>query len=219
MKLFFSSPISATNSVQLSTNPKFSIQPSEQNPQDKIIQNPQQQLVELKKIGLGSLDQAIHLLRNVITQDAQLTNKSKIICCGTVGKHLRHLHDHFKILLETSESRTNTLNYDVRRKNNFMENSRQVALNEFETTRNKLIQVLDSRIQNLNQDQKLNLISVTPAKMKFQTSFNRELWFAISHAIHHFALIRAIVTRELSLKLPQSFGVAPNTIINFKSKL
>ncbi|MBW0461501.1 hypothetical protein O181_001216 [Austropuccinia psidii MF-1] len=189
---------------------------------ENIIHESQKQLLELKKVGITSLDQAIHLLQDIITNDDQLTRKSSIISCSTIGKHLRHLHDHFRILLETVQSKSKTINYDIKSPSAFMENSRQVSLNEFRKTKRKLIELIDFRIKHFSQNQpdsNLNLITITPSKIQLQTNFNRELWYVSSHAIHHFALIKAIVTGELGLELPESFGVAPSTIARFQSKL
>jgi hypothetical protein len=37
--------------------------------------------------------------------------------------------------------------------------------------------------------------------------------FAISHAIHHFALIK-VMARWIDVSLPDDFGMAPSTAVN-----
>jgi hypothetical protein len=43
------------------------------------------------------------------------------------------------------------------------------------------------------------------------SSFEREVMFSISHAIHHYALI-AMICRSLGALLPEGFGIAPSTV-------
>jgi uncharacterized damage-inducible protein DinB len=43
------------------------------------------------------------------------------------------------------------------------------------------------------------------------STFGRELVYAIAHAIHHYALI-SVMARLMEVKLPEQFGVAPSTV-------
>lgn len=92
-----------------------------------------QQYLKLRTVAIGLLDQAIHLLQNVVDSDARLTTVSELVPGSTIGKHLRHLHDHFRILFESalSTEKNSVLNYDSRERNVPMESSHGVILQEF----------------------------------------------------------------------------------------
>ncbi|KAG0140803.1 hypothetical protein CROQUDRAFT_26600, partial [Cronartium quercuum f. sp. fusiforme G11] len=166
------------------------------------------QLITLKNVAADWLQAGIDLLQNRLTTDAHLTTVSSLVPGSTVGKHLRHLHDHFRILLDAACSSDLKLDYDSRRRNVPMETSVTVALSEFIMLRDRLLQ----QTQRLpSSELPLRLSATTPHQLTFDTSFGRELWFASLHAIHHYALIRVIVTGELGLELPSEFGLAPST--------
>ncbi|KAH9823854.1 hypothetical protein DFH28DRAFT_943781 [Melampsora americana] len=170
--------------------------------------------IVLRNVAADWLQTGIQLLQSVLTTDAQLTTVSSLVPGSTVGKHLRHLHDHFRILLDAVVSPDNEVDYDSRGRNTPMETSISVALKEFCTLRERLLNKNEELQQIPSSDLPLRLSATTPHSLQFHTSFGRELWFASLHAIHHYALIRVIVTGELGLQLPHDFGVAPSTIAN-----
>lgn len=170
--------------------------------------------IALRNVAADWLQTGIQLLQNVLTADAQLNTVSSLVPGSTVGKHLRHLHDHFRILLDAAVSPDNEVDYDSRGRNMPMETSIPVALKEFCTLRERLLDQNQHIHRVPSSDLPLRLSATTPHPLQFHTSFGRELWFASLHAIHHYALIRVIVTGELGLQLPADFGVAPSTIAN-----
>ncbi|KAI8450245.1 hypothetical protein BY996DRAFT_4568459, partial [Phakopsora pachyrhizi] len=145
--------------------------------------------------------------------DRLISRVSTILPGSTIGKHLRHVHDYFRILLESIGSEDKILNYDNRRRNLPMETSHKVLLKEFISLRRLLVERLKDRIESRDhRDIRLFLVALTPDKLTFQTTFTRELWFVTLHSTHHFALIRSIINAETDLKIDQNFGVAPSTI-------
>lgn len=200
------------------------------------------QYLTLRRVSIDLINQAIALLSDVITTDELLTTVSDLVPGSTVGKHLRHLHDHFRLLFESSladrpphDGERKVLNYDSRRRNVPMESSRTIMIQQFvDLKRNYLenpssacnrdrpgpnpTQARELVAQPLDQRDSfdhnlpLDLIAITPRPVLLKTTFNRELWFACLHATHHYALIRVIVTGELKLSLPKEFGVAPSTL-------
>lgn len=90
----------------------------------------------LRSVAIGLVDQAIDLLQHVVVSDALLSTVSDLVPGSTIGKHLRHLHDHFRILFDCALSGQTgdhkVLNYDTRERNVPMESSHQTILEEFE---------------------------------------------------------------------------------------
>lgn len=53
--------------------------------------------------------------------------------------------------------------------------------------------------RRVDLDESITLNAVTPTMQAFQTSFGRELWFSSLHAVHHWSMIRAIASEQVSL--------------------
>ncbi len=63
--------------------------------------------------------------------------------------------------------------------------------------------------------QPLRLCATTPFVVEMDSTIGRELWFCGLHAIHHYALARVILVKELGLKgIDDQFGVAPSTLVH-----
>ncbi|GAA5992264.1 hypothetical protein JCM11641_002725 [Rhodosporidiobolus odoratus] len=172
------------------------------------------------------LRQAVDLLR-IVSNDDLLTQQSKLSPGSTVGKHLRHLADHYAALFasleaagaptcpsSSSPSSTNRalhLNYDNRKRNVAAENSHPAAVEQFERLLERLERLTESG-KGIDPEREVRLEAVTPVRVEVGSTFARELWFASFHAVHHFALIRVIVCGELGQEVPEDFGVAPSTL-------
>ncbi|KAM0788035.1 hypothetical protein ACM66B_006234 [Microbotryomycetes sp. NB124-2] len=163
------------------------------------------------------LQQIVAMLSDVVSTDEQLSFESTLIPGSTVGKHLRHTHDHYRLLLEACEQQSDQdrihLSYDVRSRNVTSETSHQAALDSFKAIRKRLADVTHKG-KAIEADKSVLLDAVTPFVVSVESSFARELWFCILHATHHLALLRVIVVGELGLPLERSFGVAPSTIVH-----
>jgi len=52
-------------------------------------------------------------------------------------------------------------------------------------------------------------------EVQVESTWGRELWFCSLHAVHHFSLIRTILTYELGVSeevIAKGFGIAPSTL-------
>ncbi|TWX46548.1 hypothetical protein [Colwellia hornerae] len=131
---------------------------------------------------------------------------------SSAGTHMRHIIDHYLAIISGIENKM--INYDLRVRGGQIELSPELAgvkLNE-----------IANWIQSMSED-KLNKVitlatevSVTNKNIqKVQTSIARELVFAGSHAVHHYAMIAQITFAQHSAaqtaELPQNFGFAPAT--------
>ncbi|KAI9254069.1 hypothetical protein BY458DRAFT_521370 [Sporodiniella umbellata] len=163
----------------------------------------------LFKTAIELLQQAVDLVDNTL-ETSHLVFESKVMPGSTIGKHLRHLADHFHLLYEQSASAR--LNYDKRDRNTAVENNLDAA-------RARLVELQERTKQSMNSNTRLEQHLVLSATIdpkdnqtyQFNSSFGRELFYCCIHAIHHYASIKAICI-ELGLNVPSDFGVAPSTL-------
>ncbi|KAL8291665.1 hypothetical protein RQP46_001923 [Phenoliferia psychrophenolica] len=162
------------------------------------------------------LSQCIELLESSVTTDSQLTHISTLIPGSTIGKHLRHTHDHFRLLLDSLRSSPPSpspllLSYDTRSRNVASESSHAAALESFRNLRRRLED--ETSEGRVDSGRRVLLEAVTPETVDLESTWARELWFASLHATHHFALLRVVAVGELHLSVPPEFGVAPSTLV------
>ncbi|PIL29622.1 hypothetical protein GSI_08259 [Ganoderma sinense ZZ0214-1] len=171
-------------------------------------------LARLLETSTTILRQAIDLVEDGLTSDDQLSIQSNYIPGSTIGKHLRHARDHFALLLEVvSQPPPHVLNYDKRARNVPMENSRTAARDAL----NDCIAQLQQVVPQAKWSGPITLHAITPFPQAMETTFGRELWFAGLHAIHHWSMVR-VIAGELGIKMEDSFGFAPSTLVYKASK-
>lgn len=124
---------------------------------------------------------------------------------ATIGKHTRHILEFFQCLLEQCGS--GKVNYDYRKRNPMIETRIGVA--------RKLISEINIEI-NKSPGSATMLILETDNPSgghSMETTFDRELWYNVEHAIHHMAIIKMVINYEHShLKPEEDFGVAYSTV-------
>ncbi len=141
-----------------------------------------------------------------LTSD-QYSKSFELLMNNSIGKHVRHIVE-FNDLLKESNT-TGELSYDNR-----------VHCEETETCVNKALERLNSFNQwidkanlDLNLKLKLGYDKNSSDSIAVDSSMKRELAYNLEHAIHHMAIIRIVVEKELkSIKLDDQFGVAYSTI-------
>ncbi|PWN25134.1 hypothetical protein BDZ90DRAFT_209383, partial [Jaminaea rosea] len=169
---------------------------------------------------LQILAQAIELLRSSAIGDEELSTPSQGASGATVGKHLRHVLDHYRLLLDSVEAAPNGgqpfIDYDRRVRSVPIETSVQSALQEFEYTQRRIRSVLATPADGSvtpTMERVVTLQATTPIIQEFKSTIGREVWHVALHSIHHFALARVILN-ELGLgdAVGKEFGVAPSTL-------
>lgn len=154
------------------------------------------------------LEQCVEYIDRV--DDEQFVYPSKAVPGGTIGKHIRHTLDHFRCAITTSCAEA--IDYDHRRRGVEVETKRDAAIAEIETLR--------SLMNDLSEEQLCEemtarvMICSDGETCDLTTTRAREIFFAMHHAIHHNAILKAIGL-ELGFECPDGFGTAPSTI-NFE---
>ncbi|WP_181902117.1 DinB family protein [Thalassotalea euphylliae] len=126
---------------------------------------------------------------------------------SAIGGHIRHIVDHFVALEFALES--SLVNYELRQRNSPMERDLAQALARLEQLKTWLSALPDS-VFTQSVEVQADVGIGTDNVMSVQSTFGRELMFACSHAIHHYATMKAIHLTfggESSVQ----FGLAPST--------
>ena len=154
---------------------------------------------------VGVLRQTAALLGSLT--DEQYTRKPVGVVPSSIGGHVRHCLDHIEVLLRGAGD--GLLDYDRRERDTDVERSRAAAL---ETIGQLERQLLDYRWPAGHRPLRLSvLVSPDAPPTVAVSSLDRELAFALSHTIHHGALI-AVMAKLLGVAVPADFGYAPSTL-------
>lgn len=125
-----------------------------------------------------------------------------------VGPHLRHVIEHYEALLLRPVAEE--LHYDRRPRDRAVERSPGLARERFAALRQGLRGWSGDELDDV-------LLVHTLAGLDGQwplvttSTVARELVFAASHAVHHYALLRETCTRA-GVELAPHFGIAPATL-------
>ncbi|KAI8988494.1 hypothetical protein BDF20DRAFT_855971 [Mycotypha africana] len=185
----------------------------------------EQEDMSIKGMACKLLQQSLDLVQYLT--DEQYTRDSVVMPGGTIGKHLRHANDHFRLLYkqcsiksENNNECTNPINcivdYDIRQRNNPSEIDRSIMMDDIKRLQTTIKQCkipLETDVTLLAA-----VDAADPNKYPFKTSYGRELFYSCIHAIHHYASIKAICI-EQGILVPAEFGVAPSTLQNDKNRV
>jgi len=133
---------------------------------------------------------------------------------SSAGAHMRHIIDHYLALIAGLSQ--GYIDYDVRHRGDKLELDPQLALE-------KLAQIAQWLQSLANTDLNRNLVLSTEVSvfekkiLSVPTSLARELVFAGSHAVHHYAMIAQIALQQ-KITLPANFGIAPATATHLRKE-
>ncbi len=164
-------------------------------PEQRKISATDQLLAELR----NELAAAMELIERL--DDAVFTEPSGRN--GSIGAHFRHNIELVKALYDGVE--TGRIDYAARSRDKSVETDRSIAIRAFQTLieRGRGFALLEISAP-------LTVASETVPGLDIASSFGRELEFAISHTVHHHALI-AERLREMCVGIDPMFGVAAAT--------
>lgn len=127
---------------------------------------------------------------------------------ASIGQHYRHVLDHFLCLLDGMK--TGLIDYDRRDRARELES-------DLDAARDRTVQL--ARVFGSMDWRELGsrctvLYSIGYSHgeaQQIETVLGREIAFCVSHAIHHYAIIR-FVCAHFGICVPPEFGVAPSTL-------
>lgn len=125
----------------------------------------------------------------------------------TLGKHVRHIIDHYAALLGGLEEGGGRIDYENRRRDETLEQWPQQASQRV-TSIEASLRVLGDR--QLPADMTLDY-PLDDERLALGSSLQRELAFLTSHTIHHMAIL-GLLAEQVGVSLPDAFGVHPSTL-------
>ncbi|PWW33825.1 DinB family protein [Chromohalobacter israelensis] len=159
------------------------------------------------------LEEAADTLRQLATfvatlPAAQYTAPHGADARHAIGKHVRHILDHYEALLAGRyDAQAVTIDYEHRRRDPDLEQHPDVALAHLDHLRARLTRLG----QRDTATHRLQLAYQAGDQMSpLNTSVERELAFLTSHAIHHMAII-ALLADTQGIEVAKTFGVHPST--------
>jgi uncharacterized damage-inducible protein DinB len=160
---------------------------------------------QLAEENVQILEQLIDLVRGMSA--AQYQRPFGLQGQQTIGKHVRHIVDHYESFLRHSPATGPMLvNYEHRLREASLETTPGVACDRLRKLCDNLQQLLDADLQNAVQVE----YPTNRATSSLSSSVGRELTFLSSHTIHHMAII-GLLAEQLDLQAEPDFGVAPST--------
>lgn len=125
----------------------------------------------------------------------------------TLGKHVRHIIDHYDALLDGLDRGAEVIDYEQRQRDEALEQWPQQAARH--------LAAVEARLSLLGSGPSPDALTLAypldDERLSLASSLNRELAFLTSHSIHHMAII-ALLAEQSGIHLPESFGVHPSTL-------
>ncbi|KAJ2717208.1 hypothetical protein H4R19_000152 [Coemansia spiralis] len=149
--------------------------------------------------------------------DAQYTQESRALPGSTIGKHVRHVLDHFALLLAALSSATaepsqplGPVCYSHRQRDPSVQST--VAGGQAGIART-VAAVEAARRRPLPDTAPITISDTLPggAEASFLSTVDRELWFCIHHMVHHNAIVASLMY-EFGMDPPTEFAYAPSTL-------
>ncbi|KAJ2485704.1 hypothetical protein EV174_001572 [Coemansia sp. RSA 2320] len=160
----------------------------------------------------GAAKQLCQLQTTVLSLHGVYTRESQALPGSTIGKHVRHVLDHFSLLFAAIQGpRPFAVNYAHRERNQATQESIAVGIASLAA-----MSVTTSRLRErlrLHASDTVMVSDTMPGgnDAEFVSSVGRELWFCIHHMIHHNAVIASLM-HEFGLRPPTEFAYAPSTL-------
>ena len=140
--------------------------------------------------------------------DVVYTSESTVLPGGTVGKHMRHVVDHYHAIF-AGVGTTQAVDYDNRLRDVPMENDRAHALKTLSKLRSTIVEM--KHLGDASPIRVRVMVAGDGSCATLSTTIGRELAFATHHGVHHQAMMRAIAG-EFGVDVSPTFGKAPSTI-------
>ena len=156
-------------------------------------------VTHLKRALIEQLEMALEMLARV--GDEAYSGARDVRGC--IGAHIRHNINFVDAIIDGAI--TGSVDYAVRTRDRLIENDRAYASAKLRS----LIESL-ARIP-IHLSEPVAVISELNPRLIVQSTFGRELEFAISHTVHHYALIRERLEQS-GIQFDPRFGVALSTL-------
>lgn len=155
---------------------------------------------------IGIMTQGLELINTLTPHD--YTSSHAQIKTSSIGAHYRHHLEHVQMLLDGAHD---LIDYDRRKRDLAIETDLQVA--------RARTQDLIERLGHFTPEQLSAAVTVVHQSCEddaqrpvCHSTFEREVLFVLSHAVHHYALINIIHQLVTQRPCQPGFGVMPSTL-------
>jgi uncharacterized damage-inducible protein DinB len=149
-----------------------------------------------------------HILTQLSDALKKLSNQEyidtlELFSGASISQHTRHILEFYQCLVNQTGD---VVCFDDRKRDKKLEQDLSFTLQE--------IALLKEQLKGLSTDRPLLLrAKLNNHVHEVQSSLNRELMYALEHAVHHMAIIKMGIMLSLPhLKIAADFGVAESTI-------
>ncbi|WP_432455531.1 hypothetical protein ACRRS0_08755 [Agarivorans sp. QJM3NY_29] len=158
----------------------------------------------LHKATIGALQQVQHLVE---ASDRQRYNQPSRHSESGIGRHVRHILDHFLALQQGIKQ--GCIDYNQRHRDSQLEQDPMIALQLIHQL-NHWFSVSETTLADAPIRVESEISSVQQCSQQFDSSIDRELCYLINHTVHHVAYAK-LVAKELGLLVNAKIGIAPST--------
>ncbi|WP_048692103.1 DinB family protein [Catenovulum maritimum] len=154
----------------------------------------------------ATIEQAIEFISSISDEAYLGQNQS-----SSIGAHTRHIIDHFRVIKSALDSDSLIVDYEDRDRGNSIETDKDSALKALEFLSSWLNEL---KIEKLNQEcvVRAEVSNADSCITNCRSTIAREIMFAASHAVHHYALMKNLIADIQLISAPNNFGVAPSTV-------
>jgi uncharacterized damage-inducible protein DinB len=162
---------------------------------------------------LGQIvDENVHAIGQLVQLLDQMPGTFYRQCFGArnqhfIGKHVRHIIDHYSALLTATSGTGGLLDYENRKRDLSLETDGRAARDCLEKT----MEALRRRFEGPGESELGMRHNSAGEYQAVNTSVERELVFLASHTIHHMAII-GMLAEQAGVKVSSDFGVHPSTL-------
>ncbi|WP_406609804.1 DinB family protein [Agarivorans sp. JK6] len=159
---------------------------------------------QLRDATVEALQQVQQLVE---ASDGALYNQPSVHSESGIGRHVRHILDHFLALQHGLDK--GSIDYNSRHRDSDIENDPSLALQLIDQLCNWFLHPqssIDERPIKVESEISLK----QQQSMQFDSSLSRELCYLINHTVHHVAYAK-LVAKELGLSIDNNMGIAPST--------
>jgi uncharacterized damage-inducible protein DinB len=162
----------------------------------------------MKQLREATVEVLLQVQQLVVASRGKRYNQRSLHSGSGIGKHVRHILDHFLALQQGAVN--GNIDYNSRHRDSEIENDAKLALQLI----NELIVwflLPDSELQERAVKVESEISLKQQQNRFFDSSLSRELCYLINHTVHHLAYAK-LVAKELGILVNDTIGIAPGTV-------
>jgi len=161
----------------------------------------------MKQLRDATVEALLQVQQLVVASRGKSYNQASLHSESGIGKHVRHILDHF--LAVQLGAVNGNIDYNSRHRDSQIENDAELALQLIKQLIEWFTQA-DAQLQERAVKVESEISIKQQQNRLFDSSLSRELCYLINHTVHHVAYAK-LVAKELGLVVDATIGIAPGT--------